>query len=614
MVKISVIVPVYNNEKYLDRCLSSLINQSLNDIEIICVNDGSTDSSLDILHSFKEKDNRIIILSQENQGAGPSRNRGIDLAKGEYISFVDADDWLEEDAFEKLYNNSISNDSDIVLFNSREHKDNNKIRNRIYLPVDESIEYDNFVFDYKDYKRLVMNSMFVIWSKIYKTSFIVENDIRFYNHKIFNDVQFHVESMILSKRISYVPDILYNYNKQNDNSLQSDISNSNKRLLIFDVFDGVKEFLDKQGIFDEFNVNFTRFKINESKVNFEKVSADFKEDYYKRMREEFIKMDVTSDILKQIPQRLYSFYIVVLNCQTYENFDLYNIEVNKARANFIDKKVISKEMESFKGLGINPIRDENSIIVSLTSFPDRMEDIRFCLYSLLNQNLKPHKVILWLAYDQFPNKEKDLPKDVLDFRENGLTIEWCKDIKSYKKIIPVLKKYPDYYIATADDDVFYQENWLKNLWDMHEKYPNTVIGTRAKRIILKDDKIADYNEWELVTKTGEPSFLYLITGAGGVLYFPNAFTELVFDEDLFLKLAPFGDDIWLWAMLVLNNVKIKPIKYPIYFLKYVNIAREVGVLNKYRLWDENKKGFNNVQVNNIINQFPQILEILLNEK
>ena len=104
-----------------------------------------------------------------------------------------------------------------------------------------------------------MNSMFVVWSKLYKTSFIKENNIKFDTYKIFNDVQFHIESMLLSKKISYVPDILYNYNKLNESSLQTSKSNSNKRLLVFKVFDGVESFLVKEGLFNEFYTNFIQF-------------------------------------------------------------------------------------------------------------------------------------------------------------------------------------------------------------------------------------------------------------------------------------------------------------------------------------------------------------------
>lgn len=97
MTKVSIIVPVYNVEKYLKRCLDSLVNQTLKDIEIICVNDGSTDGSLAILDEYVRNDDRIVVINQENSGQSVARNRGIDVAKGEYIGFVDSDDWVSED-------------------------------------------------------------------------------------------------------------------------------------------------------------------------------------------------------------------------------------------------------------------------------------------------------------------------------------------------------------------------------------------------------------------------------------------------------------------------------------------------------------------------------------
>ena len=102
MTKISVIIPVYNSEKFLKKCLDSIINQTLNDIEIICIDDGSTDKSLRILNNFADKDNRITIINQKNSGPSAARNKGIENAKGEYIGFVDSDDWIDLDFYEKL--------------------------------------------------------------------------------------------------------------------------------------------------------------------------------------------------------------------------------------------------------------------------------------------------------------------------------------------------------------------------------------------------------------------------------------------------------------------------------------------------------------------------------
>ena len=114
-MKISIIVPVYNVEKYLERCLDSLINQTLKDIEIICINDGSTDNSSEILKEYAKKDSRIIIINQNNQGISVARNNGMNKAKGKYIGFVDSDDWVDLDFFEKLYKAAEKHNAQIAV-------------------------------------------------------------------------------------------------------------------------------------------------------------------------------------------------------------------------------------------------------------------------------------------------------------------------------------------------------------------------------------------------------------------------------------------------------------------------------------------------------------------
>ena len=114
MNKVSIIVPVYNIEKYLAKCLDSLINQTLEDIEIICVNDGSTDNSAEILNEYAQKDCRIKIINQDNAGLSAARNTGINAANGEYIGYVDSDDWIDLNFYEKLYNAAKDTDADIV--------------------------------------------------------------------------------------------------------------------------------------------------------------------------------------------------------------------------------------------------------------------------------------------------------------------------------------------------------------------------------------------------------------------------------------------------------------------------------------------------------------------
>ena len=117
MPVISVIIPVYNAEKYLEKCLNSVIKQTLKDIEIICINDGSTDGSLNILQKYSEKDKRFIIIDQKNSGQSVARNKGLSVAKGEFIGFVDSDDWIDDDFYEKLYDAAIEYKADIAAGN-----------------------------------------------------------------------------------------------------------------------------------------------------------------------------------------------------------------------------------------------------------------------------------------------------------------------------------------------------------------------------------------------------------------------------------------------------------------------------------------------------------------
>ncbi len=115
--KVSIIVPVYNVENYLNRCLDSLINQSFDDIEIICINDGSTDRSLEILKDYEKKDNRVKIINKENSGVSNCRNKGIKVSNGEYIVFVDSDDWIDIDTYEIMMDNIIKYNADIAVSN-----------------------------------------------------------------------------------------------------------------------------------------------------------------------------------------------------------------------------------------------------------------------------------------------------------------------------------------------------------------------------------------------------------------------------------------------------------------------------------------------------------------
>lgn len=280
----------------------------------------------------------------------------------------------------------------------------------------------------------------------------------------------------------------------------------------------------------------------------------------------------------------------------------------KSALKTINKIELDTKIQNYGESGITG--DENSIIISLTSFPQRMYELHYTLYSLLTQTVKPGKVILWLALEEFPQKEKDVPDKVLKLKNNGLSIAFYNNIYSYKKLIPALKNYPNNIIVTADDDIYYEQNWLEKLIKTHEENKNCIICHRAHRIKFNNNNLAPYKKWPKKIKGGKASYLNFFTGAGGVLYPPNSLHKDVLNEALFTELASKADDVWFWAMAVLNHTKTLVAKDWIRELTYVNPDRERGLTNETTLFAFNKKGGNDLQIEQVLNHYPQIIKIL----
>lgn len=213
-----------------------------------------------------------------------------------------------------------------------------------------------------------------------------------------------------------------------------------------------------------------------------------------------------------------------------------------------------------KEWGLSKTPRSPRVIVSLTSYPKRIGTVHRTIETLLTQTFKPDLVVLWLGEDKFPNKEADLPQSVLRLRDFGLLIGWTKDIRSYTKLVPALKAYPDDIIVTADDDVFYQANWLELLYRSYEKDKDAIHCQLVRRITVVHGKVGPYSTWAYGTEKGCASALNLLMGVAGVLYPPHSLHEDVLREDLFKDLSPMADDLWFWAMAVLAERQIKLIE------------------------------------------------------
>jgi hypothetical protein len=266
----------------------------------------------------------------------------------------------------------------------------------------------------------------------------------------------------------------------------------------------------------------------------------------------------------------------------------------------IDKKILNL----LSGVSRLSKKKVEGLIVSFTSFPGRIDEIKYTLFSLFNQTLLPERFVLWLAESQFPGKENDLPQELLAFERFGLEIRWCDDLRSYKKLVPALEQFPGHCIVTADDDLYYNKNWLKKLMQEHTKHPGEVVCHIAHRIRFdKHNNLLPYAEWKFNTRK-KASFLNFTLSGGGVLWHKSYFYKDIARSDLFTELAPNADDIWFYCMAIKGNTRIRVVKKPCNRVKYVNPYREYNLFPGYKLATINvDNGQNDIQFKKVMNYY-----------
>jgi len=309
--KISIIVAVYNVYDYVSKCLESLIRQTLKDIEIICVNDGSTDKSLEILTQYAQKDTRIKIINQENKGVAAARNAGLDVAQGEYIQFVDGDDWVNFNLCERVYNLAKKNDSDIVMFDAAFY-DNNKscviAGNFFDIKKWKNHKDENSFHTYKDCKSIFYGNLSAA-NKLYKKSFIDNIDCKFPLNIRFEDHLFHLHSIFCADKINILCEKHYYYRQNRKNSMMTTLKSTKVVFDIFKVVDLIEEKIRKINKFDYAKYLFFQFKYEALTHYYMDINFFQKPVYYKKMKEELLKLK--------------SFEYDFSTCKRMGNFDYY---------------------------------------------------------------------------------------------------------------------------------------------------------------------------------------------------------------------------------------------------------------------------------------------------
>ena len=443
MPKISVIVPVYNVELYLKECMNSILKQTMNDIEVICINDGSTDKSLAILREFEASDTRIRVFNQNNQGPGPARNVGINNATGEFVCFMDPDDWYpEEDILEVLYDKAIQHNVDVSGGSFSDEKDG--IVTESYQGANEKytfhqegiIQYHDYQFDF-GYHRF-----------LYKLDFLRKHQINFPDYRRFQDPPFFVKAMICAGFFYATPKITYRYRKGH-NTIQW---NTRK---VKDLVRGLTDIL------------------------------------------ELSRLSKLAELHKNTVDRLNGpFYMAQLSNVEYDSFEL--LELLKKASEQVDAQLIceaSSEYVNEDSFALKALRPKVSVIISCYNSENSLKE---CMDSVLGQTLKMIEIIC-VDGGSIDNTRSILEEYALsdervrvfceNYRFNGTACNKGIDIAEGK------------YLLFLDSSAFIESIMLERMYERCEKYKNR-HDYKGILFILKSSN-EELEEYELILQCDE---------------------------------------------------------------------------------------------------------------
>lgn len=287
-----------------------------------------------------------------------------------------------------------------------------------------------------------------------------------------------------------------------------------------------------------------------------------------------------------------------------------------------DYELDSKEMEALFAKPLNLKAQRGDFIASLTTFPDRIDILKYTLHSIFSQSLLAKQVVLVLSTSEFMESyklekidESILPSEILAFKNYGLEIMWVRqNLYQYNKIIPILEAFPQENIITFDDDIYYDKETFATLYNAHLSNKDVIFAHKARIIPFNQHSIKDFFEWKIIRKANKkyqnlPRFDIFLEGCGGVFYPPKCLYKDVLDSKKFLLLTPKADDIWLWSMALLQGTKIACVENPL----MGNGAAFTNKATNPALWQYNMNGGNDKQMRKMLEHYPQILRILNKE-
>ncbi len=345
MPKVSIIIPFNNVENYIEQCLDSVLNQTLTDIEVILVNDYSTDKSSKIVKKYIERDSRIKLLTlEERKGQGFARNRAIEIATGEYIGFVDSDDFIEPNMFEELYNKAKSDDTDITMCQVREYDDlNEKYISSDYYALEPLASFGENTFSAEDTKEQILDINVALWNKLYKKDYLIGIGEKFPEGFIYEDLPFFFGTYLPAKKINIVWKNLYSYRVNRKNSTMQQFNNKilDRLPMVSLTYEKIKAF----PFINDIKQKVQGWIINDIFHRYTLLKENYHKEYFFLMKKIFENLEI-ENVEDDYWKRVYHFegYLLVLN----NSFEVFNQKVFSEYLDIheIENRILSQVVDS----------------------------------------------------------------------------------------------------------------------------------------------------------------------------------------------------------------------------------------------------------------------------
>ena len=344
MPKISVIVPVFNTSQYLSECLESILNQSFGDFEIICVDDGSTDNSFEILNDYHKKDDRVKVFAQSNHGLSSARNTALKHISGDYVLFVDSDDLICEGCLDKLYSKALSDSLDMVIFKIINFDDATcELSTQPYfeLKVLKKLVGEN-AFHYGDIKEKFFRIPVTAPGKLYKKQLI--EDMEFKRGLIFEDTAFFAEVLLKVQRAAVIDEYFYLRRFRSDSIIKSNFSKFSDVVEIYNI---IEDIIKQYGKYEDLKAQLFHRKSRDTFLRFSQVPDELKKDFFKIIKNDFKtkKPYLESDgTLEEASKRSLEIFTKAIVCDSWREFEL-SVEIFDLKR---DISKLKKENKKYK--------------------------------------------------------------------------------------------------------------------------------------------------------------------------------------------------------------------------------------------------------------------------